>query len=862
MLRGRQSTKRTIYLDLDGSGGRNFVLAFFTFLILLNNLIPISLIVTLEVVKFIQATFINNDIEMYHADSDTPALARTSNLNEELGQVKYIFSDKTGTLTCNIMEFRRASVAGISYGQVGDGSGEATQSQSASKSAGRPPMGASAARLVNESTGSFIDVMPPTVQAPAISDPALLENMTNGHPTASVIREFLTLLAVCHTVIPERNKENPGEIIYQASSPDEGALVRAVKQLGFSFNVRTPDSVIINALGREETYKVMNVLEFNSTRKRMSVIVQCPDGRLKLYCKGADTVIYERLSSVQPFAEATNRHLEEFANQGLRTLCLGVAELNQQRYEQWAKGYHAASIAIENREELMDKSAEEIETNLFLLGATAIEDKLQDGVPETIKDLSDAGIKIWVLTGDKQETAINIGFSCKLLTEGMTLLACNETTKDATRNYILGKLRELEDIVGSESQELALIIDGHSLLYALDDDIKKDFLRLAHTCRAVICCRVSPLQKAEVVRLVRDNSGAITLAIGDGANDVGMIQAAHVGVGISGQEGLQAARAADYAIAQFRFLKRLLLVHGAWSYARLSKVILFCFYKNIALYFIEFWFAMTNGFSGQILFDKWLLALYNVLFTVLPPLAIGVFDRDVSAEMLMKVPQLYSIGQTNSRFNTRVFWGWCANAIFHSLLLFWLPLAACTQDVIFGNGQGSGMWLQGLIVFTCAIITVTLKAGLITTRWTRPVHIAIWGSLFIWLFFILIYGAVWPGMGSIGTEMYAVDKHMFASGVFWFLMFIVPVICLFRDYTWKTAQRMFFPRPIHIVQEMEMSDADVSLFIHAFSAASAAIRRIPHMIGLRNRGFAFSQEEKGQADLIRKYDSNMDKPEG
>ena len=275
--------------------------------------------------------------------------------------------------------------------------------------------------------------------------------------------------------------------------------------------------------------------------------------------------------------------------------------------------------------------------------------------------LVQAGIKVWVLTGDKQETAINIGFACQLLTDGMDLMVINEDSSSATRKEIAKRLEALKmgksstistsspsasPSMGSgeSTGELALIIDGNTLHYALEDDVKLLLLELAKMCKAVICCRVSPLQKALVVTLVRENLNAISLAIGDGANDVSMIQAAHVGVGISGEEGLQAARASDYSIAQFRYLQRLLLIHGRHSYRRISKVILYSFYKNIVLYIVQFWFAINNGWSGQTFFDRTTLTAYNIAWTLLPVVAVGVFDKDVTDSMLLEHPQLYQTG--------------------------------------------------------------------------------------------------------------------------------------------------------------------------------------------------------------------------
>ena len=290
----------------------------------------------------------------------------------------------------------------------------------------------------------------------------------------------------------------------------------------------------------------------------------------------------------------------------MRTLCLAMREIPEEEYNRWSQIYDQAATTLTNRADELDKAAEMIEQNLFLLGATAIEDKLQDGVPDTIHTLQEAGIKVWVLTGDRQETAINIGYSCRLLNEDMSLIICNEDNHFGTKSFLEAKLHEVTEAREQHSHHgrgdnqnhhedpMALIIDGRALTFALEKDIERIFLDLAKRCKAVICCRVSPLQKALVVKLVKKYSHSILLAIGDGANDVSMIQAAHVGVGISGVEGLQAARSADFSISQFRFLRKLLLVHGSWAYQRLSKMIFYFFYKNVALYLTQFWVSRSR----------------------------------------------------------------------------------------------------------------------------------------------------------------------------------------------------------------------------------------------------------------------------
>ncbi|XP_045063378.1 phospholipid-transporting ATPase IA isoform X4 [Coregonus clupeaformis] len=813
------------YMDLNYGGAANFGLNFLTFIILFNNLIPISLLVTLEVIKFTQAFFINWDTDMLYEPTNTPAVARTSNLNEELGQVKYIFSDKTGTLTCNVMQFKKCTVAGVAYGH-------STQS--------------------SEEEG--------------FNDPSLLENLQSNHPTAPVILDFMTMLAICHTAVPEHTDD---KIVYQAASPDEGALVRAAANLGFVFSGRTPDSVIIQALGAEEKYELLHVLEFTSTRKRMSVIIRTPSGKIRLYCKGADTVVYDRLADSSRYKEITLKHLEQFATEGLRTLCFAVAEISESSYQQWLEVFHRAATALQNRALKLEESYELIEMNLQLLGATAIEDKLQDKVPETIETLMKADIKIWILTGDKQETAINIGHSCKLLTKNMGMLVINEDTLDATRETLSHHCGMLGDALYKEN-DFALIIDGKTLKYALTFGARQYFLDLALSCKAVICCRVSPLQKSEVVEMVKKQVKVITLAIGDGANDVGMIQTAHVGVGISGNEGLQAANSSDYSIAQFKYLKNLLLVHGAWNYNRVSKCILYCFYKNIVLYIIEIWFAFVNGFSGQILFERWCIGLYNVIFTALPPLTLGIFERSCRKENMLKYPELYKTSQNAMGFNTKVFWAHCLNGLFHSVILFWVPLTAFKHDTVFGNGKTPDYLLLGNMVYTFVVITVCLKAGLETSSWTMFSHIAIWGSISLWVVFFGIYSSLWP-LISLAPDMSGEADMMFSSGVFWMGLIFIPITSLVFDVAYKVVKKVCFKTLVDEVQELEALSKDPGALVHGkslteraqllknvFKKSTVSLYRSDSMQQNLLHGYAFSQDENGvvsQSEVIRAYDT-------
>ncbi|XP_069323061.1 phospholipid-transporting ATPase IB-like [Eulemur rufifrons] len=740
------------------SSSHSLVFDVLVFIILYHNLIPISLLVTLEIVKYTQAQFINWDEDMHYKVNNVYAVARTSNLNEELGQVKYLFSDKTGTLTCNIMTFKKCTIAGIIYGQT-------------------PPY---------------------TTESQEFNDSKLLDFLENGHPTEKYIREFFTLLCVCHTVVPERDGNN---IVYQASSPDEAALVKGAKRLGFVFTTRTPYSVTIEAMGEKYTFEILNVLEFSSNRKRMSIIARTPMGKLRLYCKGADTVIYERLSENSLFVKETLAHLEYFARDGLRTLCVAYTDLTEKEYKQWLQEYTKASISLDNRIQRMEECYDIIEKEFFLLGATAIEDRLQEHVPETIATLLNANIRIWVLTGDKQETAINVAYSCRLISGQMPRIHLNAKSLKAAQQIIDQNCKDLGNLLGKEN-DLALIIDGETLKHAFHPEIKKKLLALALSCRVVLCCRLSPLQKAEIVDLVKTEAHATTLAIGDGANDVGMIQTAHVGVGISGNEGMQAINNSDYAIAQFSYLEKLLLVHGTWNYFRVTKCVLYCFYKNVVLCVVELWFAFINGFSGQIIFEHWCVSLYNVIFTSLPAFTLGIFEQCCSQRSLLKYPRLYTISQTGEIFNTKEFWIQCVNGVVHSFIIFWLSKKMLEKDTVLQHGYTTDYLFLGNFIYTYVVVTVCLKAGLETMSWNKFSHMAIWGSILIWLVFLESFSYFWPTI-PVAPEMTRQGDMVMACPHFWLGFFVVPTACLIQNVIWKLIGNTYNKTFLEEVRELE-----------------------------------------------------------
>jgi phospholipid-translocating P-type ATPase (flippase) len=877
----KENANRVWYLPFltEADQADDFIVNFFTFLILYNNLVPISLYVSLDIIKVLQANRITTDAKMVYEGNH--AVARTSELNEELGQVEYVFSDKTGTLTCNIMEFRKCSIGGISYGFGTTEIGRAVAALASGNAASSPPVAKSpspAKAKVNpmlaniEGAGSGLrldidstdDVLPAApVKAVAASeegsdpkdaqvhfdpsihfdDPGLLRTLYASGKQSELIHEFLTLLSICHTVIPETDAKT-GAIHYRASSPDEEALVKAAKCLGYNFVAPAPlmkveisrkqsllpaavDKTQLPALGpTPKCFTIVNVNEFNSTRKRMSVVAVNEDTReYVLYCKGADSMMLERAATGSNDGDAAAHaklvaHLKNYAREGLRTLVLGRRVLTEDEYKAYNEAYVAASTALEDREAKLDACAELIEKSMQLLGVTAIEDKLQEGVPSAIFDLAQAGIKVWVLTGDREETAINIGHACRLINDKMQLLYVNAERIDALSAQLdaLHETPEIQRLIrGSQvADNLAMVCDGKALVHIFPSRdargkmsaeaeqrtqvLSEKLLNIARVCKALIACRVSPSQKAEIVQLVRkggrqgdDKKGKgeqpITLAIGDGANDVSMIQTAHVGVGICGKEGVQAVNASDYAVAQFRFLTRLVLLHGRGNYKRVCKVIRYSFYKNIALVISLFVYNFHNGQSGAPLFESFVMAGWN-FFLALPIIAIGVFDQDIPEEIVLRFPQLYRRGQHDSDLNMRVFARTILNSVAHALICF------------FGCYAGTrvteqGIYALGLLFYTSLLGTMQLKVLLLALNWNKYHVIVVAFSVWLFVFFLLVY----PLFTFLSYDMFGVPAHTVRLQRYWTLLLLCPVAAMVIDFTATSAQQQFRPKAEDILRE-------------------------------------------------------------
>ncbi|XP_069035377.1 phospholipid-transporting ATPase IH isoform X5 [Lepisosteus oculatus] len=784
---------------------RNLFLRAFTdflaFMVLFNYIIPVSMYVTVEMQKFLGSYFISWDEEMFDDELGEGALVNTSDLNEELGQVEYVFTDKTGTLTENNMEFIECCVDGHVYIPHAICNGQILP-------------GTSGIDMIDSSPGA------------------------GGKDREEL---FFRALCLCHTVQVKEEETVDGikkglqqssrsSSVYISSSPDEVALVEGMKRLGFTY-LRLKDSFmeILNRDDEIERFELLEVLNFDSVRRRMSVIVRSSTGEYYLFCKGADSSVFPRVISGK--VEQVKARVEHNAVEGLRTLCVAYKVLSREEFEEVCKKLNNAKLALQDRDKKLAEAYDVIERDFILLGATAVEDRLQDKAADTIESLHKAGMKVWVLTGDKMETAAATCYASKLFRRSTQILELTtkrteeqslhdvlfDLSKTVLRNH--GSLtRDTFSGLSQEIQDYGLIIDGATLSSVMkpaedgsSGNYREIFLEICRNCSAVLCCRMAPLQKAQIVKLIKaSKEHPITLAIGDGANDVSMILEAHVGIGIMGKEGRQAARNSDYAIPKFKHLKKMLLVHGHYYYIRIAELVQYFFYKNVCFIFPQFLYQFFCGFSQQPLYDTAYLTLYNISFTSLPILLYSLIEQHVNMDILKRDPSLYRDIAKNSLLRWRIFIYWTFLGVFDAVVFFFGAYFLFDNTTFTSNGQLMtanthmmfGNWTFGTLVFTVLVFTVTLKLALDTHYWTWINHFVIWGSLLFYVIFSLLWGGIiWPFLNY--QRMYYVFMQMLSSGPAWLGIILLITVSLLPDVVKKVICRQLWPTTTERIQNAE-----------------------------------------------------------
>jgi len=931
-------------------------LGFWTFIIILQIIIPLSLYVTVELTKLSQVYLIHNDPLLYDEVYDKRVECRALNIPEELGQVEFMFCDKTGTLTENKMVFKRCTIAGHDYNHnsfsqanssraiipvnpklaehmnsldiqllvEGDDAKKNLSPVSVSmqefflllavcntvivaKHEHRDTMNASGvicsapgtanSTLTRPSRNTSINnttlttiVGSPSTPAPSsrsgspspppsivstVSSTAGLTNSTSTTPLANSTQRrprFLDFLPAgtrplspihssaettpCESPSSRQKSLNlsnflhplnklssftsnnslskssrahtptPGEIrpIYEAESPDELALVDAAYAYNVKLVKRTPNTVQVSLPGEGLVeFEVLHVLPFDSVRKRMSVLLRNPTtGERKLFCKGADSNMLPRLlrpknADEEKLIESTQEHLANYAKVGLRVLMAAVRTLGEEEYNDWLEDHNHAVNALEKRDKLLMDSYNRIENKMKLVGATGIEDRLQEGVPDAIARLREAGIVVWVLTGDKQETAINIAYSCKLFSPGMEVIKLNARSRDAAESSLSLYLEQCRNSTLAKDKR-ALVVDGKTLIYILDKraNIQHLFLNLTKMCSAVLACRATPLQKAYLVRIVKEVLKMHTLAIGDGANDVSMIQTADIGVGISGQEGMQAVMASDFAISRFRFIERLLLIHGHWCYDRLARMVLHFFYKNAAFVFVCFWFQLYCGFSGQVMIDQMYLMLFNLFFTSLPPVAVGVFDRDAPADLLSSSPYLYSVGRLSTVYKPHSFWINMGDALYQSLVVFFVAYGAY-------NGTEMGLWEFGTILCSQCILVMLIQLGVETKSWTIFHWMAMLVSVVLYLGFGLTYNAVCYQCEGL-TNPYWVMQHSLMDPAQYLVLVITAVMSVLPRIFIRVITNTLHPSDVIMAVRIRRRERDTKKMLQKVESKAGFVK--------------------------------------
>ena len=966
------------YIHMDQPHNFESFITFFTYLLLLNTLIPISLIVTMEIVKVLQGFFIRWDIGMYSKLRKKFCGASSVSLNEELGNVNYIFSDKTGTLTSNKMQFKYCIIGDRCYeykhecnggnnnnnnggGNSNNNNKDATHSHNSTiqnNTSNNLKFGTNIesnvhyyynengnSYLINTKSGckflSGIHLNPNQtalkLKSSNISninnnDACCINNNNNNNKLTTIhntnihhhniemlnthnknvfdketihnfnyrrsnivnigqnffrslcltqtsifrlnntfikkiddealaIHEFWKALACAHECVCS---DSNGKIEYNGVSPDDVELVKTAASQGYSL-LKSPSNIRKILIGNvTHEYEILNILNFSSERKRMSIVLR-EGNNIKVYTKGADCEIKKRLSknSSKKYFTAITKGIDIFSAKGYRTLMIAEKTITQDEYLKWSEKLRNGEMNLQKKHSLIDSLYNEMEQDLLLLGATIVEDKLQENVPETIRDLRLAGIKIWVLTGDKADTAENIALSCNLIskthknfkicshgeeTSNDKSFIDNELTKflnefreyafneeDHAQNYLAennnnnnnehsNKQQQQQDKHKQQRSRNSSVNEDNSNMnisseFSSDIDVNnpyynstpfsilieapilagifksveatKQFLRIALFASTVICCRVSPLQKSQVVKIVKEhNKEAVTLAIGDGGNDVSMIMEAHIGIGIHGEEGLRAVQASDFSIGEFQFLRRLLLFHGRANLSRISQMILYFFYKNFLFTITHFFFAFRCLGSGQTIIDDWFITVFNLVFTSLPLGVQACSDFDIREEdgniVKEMMPFLYKEARDQPLFVIQNFLTSLLKGLIFGAFNFYIFEASLDVDVIDIKGNTENLWFGSLVLYTNVILSVSFS--LILNE--RFIIILVPLVLIITSFILYIIFCIWVHYETMFNSFASILGSL-SSGKFYLNAVLLSGLCFVIDYSLESKRFVF-----------------------------------------------------------------------
>ncbi|KFA77786.1 hypothetical protein S40288_00472 [Stachybotrys chartarum IBT 40288] len=741
----------------ESTEGNVWYIKIMRFLVLFSTIVPISLRVNLDLGKSAYSYFIQRDPGI------PGAVVRTSTIPEDLGRIEYLLSDKTGTLTQNEMEMKKIHVGTVSY--------------------------------ANEAMDEVATYVRQVFHVPPTMDPAvqsmLITPSSNYSATANVgstrtrreigtrVRDVVLALALCHNVTPTTDVEDGKEVIsYQASSPDEIAIVKWTESVGLRLASRDRKSMTLESTksGRPIVrVRILEIFPFTSEGKRMGIVVHFQDnvntkntdltsGDIWFYQKGADTV----MTSIVAANDWLDEETANMAREGLRTLVVGRKKLSYQQYQEFSSKYQDASLAISGRDAGMQRVISQyLENDLELLGVTGVEDKLQRDVKPSLELLRNAGIKIWMLTGDKVETARCVAVSSKLVARGQYIYTVAKLTQKDNAQDHLDFLRGKTDA--------CLLIDGESLTLFLTY-FRIEFISIAVQLPTVVACRCSPTQKAEVAKLIKEYTKKRVCCIGDGGNDVSMIQAADVGVGIVGKEGRQASLAADFSIEQFCHLVKLLVWHGRNSYKRSAKLAQFVIHRGLIIAVCQTMYSIARKFEPDGLYKDWLLVGYATVYTAAPVLSL-VLDKDVDENVANLYPELYKELTSGRSLSYRTFFVWVLVSIYQGSMIQGLSQILTEVD-------GKRMVA---VSYTVLVLNELLMVAIEITTWHPVMILSIVGT------FVFYIGSL-PFLGDY------YDLAFIISWGFVWRVFAIGAISLIPPYAGKVIRRTMKPPSYRKVQ--------------------------------------------------------------
>ncbi|KAG5980935.1 hypothetical protein E4U55_003469 [Claviceps digitariae] len=749
-----------VLVALEGFGkttGNVWYIKIMRFLVLFSTIVPISLRVNLDMGKSAYSKFIQSDPGI------PGAVVRTSTIPEDLGRIEYLLSDKTGTLTQNDMEMKKVHVGTVSY---------ANEAMDEVKSYVRQGFHI---QPTTEPSSQTMLITPSSTFSTTVNVGATRTRREIG----ARVRDVVLALALCHNVTPTIDTEDGKEVTsYQASSPDEIAIVKWTESVGLKLSSRDRKSMTLESAetGRPVVrVRILEAFPFTSDGKRMGILVQFHEdtgavnaslstGEIWFYQKGADTV----MSSIVAANDWLDEETANMAREGLRTLVVGRKKLSYKQYREFAAQYQEASLSIAGRDAGMQRVVSHyLEKDLELLGVTGVEDKLQKDVKPSLELLRNAGIKIWMLTGDKVETARCVAVSSKLVARGQYIYTVAKLKRpDAAQEHL--------DFLRSKT-DACLLIDGESLQLLLTK-FRIEFVSIAVQLPTVVACRCSPTQKAEVAKLIKEYTKKRVCCIGDGGNDVSMIQAADVGVGIVGKEGRQASLAADFSIEQFHHLVKLLVWHGRNSYKRSAKLAQFVIHRGLIIAVCQTMYSIAMDFEPDGLYKDWLLVGYATIYTAAPVLSL-VLDKDVDENLANLYPELYKELTEGRSLSYRTFFVWVFVSIYQGGMIQGLSQLLTQVD---GHKMVA-------VSYTVLVLNELIMVAIEITTWHPVMILSILGT------FLVYVGSI-PFLGDY------FDLKFVITWAFLWRILAIGAISLIPPYAGKLIRRAVKPPSYRKVQ--------------------------------------------------------------